>query len=207
MLPTEFTVQFEVKNLLTESDQYPQKTATINYINDCESASLAFTFNGCDDESLGDCAALDPVRTYDHYVGYFDVYDEVINPFTPDNYGVPGEENWYYCHLARSFALVNDAENGMPIPDELATLELCSNPLEHNELCNDDSRTPEPHQMSRTRTVLAADVQSSMTIDYFIRVTLTVSGVVVDSRIAKIQINVKNCQAQSTGAVWSSEEE
>ena len=73
MVPAEFTVQFEIINLLTSEDYYPQQTATINYSNDCGSSLLAFTFNGCDDANLGSCASLDPVLTYNHYAGVMDL--------------------------------------------------------------------------------------------------------------------------------------
>ena len=73
----------------------------------------------------------------------------------------------------------------MPKPAELETLELCSNLLSRSPNCNDPDRVPEPHEMGYVTTGLSASVASSMTISHFIRVTFTILGEVVDSRIAK----------------------
>ena len=73
----------------------------------------------------------------------------------------------------------------MPKPTELETLELCSKSLGHSLFCNDLDREPEPREMKFVRTGLSASVASSMTISHFIRVTLTILGEVVDSKIAK----------------------
>ena len=74
----------------------------------------------------------------------------------------------------------------MPVPSELSRLELYPDWINHG---------------------LSDTVTSSMTIFFYVKVSLIIDSITDVSRIAKFQVDVISCELESSDYVWSSTDE